>query len=486
MLMLSISKNQVFLWSVILFLLNGILKGFFLGSNSVGWDEPFSIFHSQLEINEIYKILSTGNNPPLYEIILHYWTKMFGIGEISVRLPSLIFSSLTGVLIFLIGIRFFNFRIAIGSSILFAFSNFQLFFAHEARVYALFGMLSVVSIYFFLSIINKEKIIFKHFIPLLIVNTVLIYSHYFGFAVLLVQFIFVSFIKEIRVKLLKHFTIYTFLLILLYIPNSRVVYLRFIDSTTNGTWVQAPNNINELYELFRQFLNAPVVAVASLFFIISFFIPLIFKKKNDLKINLNFKFILVAFFIPYFGFFIVSFWTPVFIDRYLIFVTVPLLLSIVVCADNFFTSIKPRIALHILLSILFIVTFKPNLSNRRPVKEVIAKINELKTDHTTVVFCPSSFIFNYAYYEDRILFQKIDHSNPYLNMTRSLEGKNIFGINSSSELSENKSDRIIYLDAGADFSFPDNGILSYLEKNYIWEESHNFPEIFKIHCYSLY
>ena len=127
-----LSKYRSILFIVFILLLNIVIRGLFLDANPIELDEPFSIFYAQMGISEIITGLNGGNNPPLYEIFLHFWIKTFGISSFAVRFPSLLFSVLNVYFIYLISKRFFNSRVAILSVILATFSNYHLFFSHEA------------------------------------------------------------------------------------------------------------------------------------------------------------------------------------------------------------------------------------------------------------------------------------------------------------------------------------------------------------------
>lgn len=119
-------------------------------------DECFSIYHAQMSPRLIYLHLSTGNNPPLHEWILHYWMLCFGDGAFAVRFLSLLFSSLTTALIFVLGKQINdgsdnlnetgkNVSLGMIAAILFLSSNYTTFLAHEARTYNLTLFLGVLS-----------------------------------------------------------------------------------------------------------------------------------------------------------------------------------------------------------------------------------------------------------------------------------------------------------------------------------------------------
>jgi mannosyltransferase len=463
----------------LIFAINLLFKGVYLGENSLAWDEPFSVYHAQLPADQLVDVLISGNNPPLYELFLHQWTSFFGLSEVSVRFPSLIFSSLTAVFLFLIGKRHFNLTIALSATLLFTFSNYHVFFAHEARVYALFGMLATASMFIFMTICSQEKMSLKNLFWLLLVNVLMIYGHYFGFFIVLFQAFFVLSVPAVRQKIWKHFLVYGLLLILLYLPLIAVVFGRFLESTTQGTWIESPNNLAEIYEMLRKFANAPVVVVVCLLVLLLGGVFYFVRTKTE-PVKVTTKIVITWFLIPFLLMFVLSFWIPMFIDRYLIFLTIPFYLLIAIAANSLVKNPKMVTVIQGVVVLLFLVTSKPNLDNRRPVKEVMNKISELKTANTAVYFCPQHFIFNYAYYYNRSLFEQPTGKDPYLNMTNSLANDHIYGIHNFSEIDTTRLEKIIYLDAGADFSSPGNGIYDFLNGNYTLKETHEFPEIFRV------
>jgi uncharacterized membrane protein len=488
-----IKKHDETIIAIILIVINFIIKGIFISNNSLGGDEPFSVYHAQMDITSIIRLLSQGNNPPLYEILLHFWIKLFGISELSVRFPSLIFSGITILYIYKLGTKFINKQIALYASIIFIFSNYHILFAHEARVYSLLGLLSVVSMYYYMNIIhystiktkeenNLKSSIRQKLLILIIINTLIIYSHYFGFFILITQFVFVLFNKNIVSKYWKQILICSSIIGLLYLPNILIFLNRFVESSSNGTWVQKPNGIDSIYNLLRQFSNAPVVTVFVILILVSSLVKSIINKKSEVA-NIYYSLVVFWFVFIFFFMFIISYWVPMFMDRYLMPAAIAFSLVIGISIDYLIKSPKYKYTIPIIVCLMFILTVKPNLSNNRNVKETIDKIKNIKDAETLVLICPTHFILNFEYYYNKEVFKKYNTDNIYSNINQSINLDNIYSINNIQEIDFKKWNKVVFLDAAANFSYPDNNIKQELDKNYVLKNKFYFAEIFNIFTY---
>lgn len=490
-----IKKHEEIIVVSILVLANLLVKGIFLSSNSLGGDEPFSVYHAQMNIASIIRLLSEGNNPPLYEVLLHFWVKLFGITELSVRFPSLIFSTLTVIYLYKFGISFLNKRIAIYASLIFIFSNYQILFAHEARVYALLGMLSIISAYYFMHILKyivkemKENsgavlAVRNKLIILLVIDTLIIYSHYFGFLILITQFLFVVFSSPIRSRYWKQLLLSIGIIGVLYAPNILVLINRFIASSSAGTWVNPPNGLESIYNMLRQFSNAPVVTVFVIAVLFLSFVKYIRNIKKEEK-NSYSRFIIFWFLFIFFFMFGSSYFVPMFLDRYLMPAAIVFSLVVGIALDYLIQRPIYNYIIPFIISVLFIVTVKPNITNKRNVKETVAKVKELKDPNTLVLICPAHFSLTFSYYYNIDYFKDYNTEKIYSNIQQSLNSEHIYAINSMSEVDFKKWDKIVYLDAAANFSAPNNDILTQLDAHYTFINKTEFYEIFNVFEYSV-
>src|ERR1700745_4503219 len=110
-----------------LFLLNIGLKILHLTSVAIGHDEPFSIYYAQNSLSALLEELEKGNNPPLFEVVLHFWIKLFGISPFSVRLLPALFACLCPVVLYYFAKRHFSLQVGVVSSLLLTFSDLLLY-----------------------------------------------------------------------------------------------------------------------------------------------------------------------------------------------------------------------------------------------------------------------------------------------------------------------------------------------------------------------
>ncbi|RFC55264.1 glycosyltransferase family 39 protein [Brumimicrobium aurantiacum] len=549
------SKDEIkglffaFIVPLLYVLINLVLKIRYVSYPSLANDEPFSVYHAQYSISTILSELSQGNNPPLYEIFLHIWISFFGISELSVRFPSVIFSSLTIYFIYQICRKYFNLKVAFLAVTLFTLSNYQMYFAHEARVYALFVLLSTVSMYQFLKLLssNYAKL---DVVLYIVIGVLLLYSHFFSWFIFFVQFIglVISFKKEEIMRFGKYLGI----ILIFYLPYVGIFIARFIDSS-GGTWIKAVENLRPLHVYFGKLVNdthiAYIVVLTLAWVIIQKYITHFFKRnlirfgfiflsiviliislsiriplfpsyliplENEflspllmvsfllfffvlfvhfqMKSGQNYetKVILSWFFLPGFIMFVSSFIIPMFIERYLVFIVPGFLIFLSVSISKLDSKLFPSLA--ILLIILMLIPFKPVTNNDRDVKALVAKVKAQHENGNSAIFmCPDYFGPTFTYYFNKELFTHTEGQNPSGHLKTVLSDENVFLVKSDHEVDSisklNNYEKFIYIDADADFAYSDNNIKNYLNDKLKGDsvsiDSTYFPGIFNVYTYSI-
>lgn len=94
-------------------------------------------------------IAATDTFPPLSTIIMWPWVRLFGDGEIMTRLPALLLGAASIYLIGLLGKQWFEPKVGLLAASFLATSRIGIYFSTEARQYALFLFLTLLTWYFF-------------------------------------------------------------------------------------------------------------------------------------------------------------------------------------------------------------------------------------------------------------------------------------------------------------------------------------------------
>ena len=416
----SILQHPISLAILFFFLSMGIhLIG--LDALSLTSDECFSIYHAQMSPRLIYLHLSTGNNPPLHEWILHYWMLWFGDSAFAVRFLSLIFISLTTALIFVLGTQIAsgdggikentgNPRIGVIAAILFLASNYSTFLAHEARTYNLTLFLSVLSTILFVTAIRSGKT--KHFLVYGLIGGLLCLSHFFGIWILIAQGSFWLWINNKNLRGIRRmgWALLGFGIAFgWYIPN---LWYRFVDSASQGTWVN-PAPWDAPYLTLWKYLNTPIATISAISLLI--YLPFyLFKNKANPSIRYQIL-IFWIFALPFFGQWLLSldhpFSIPMFTERYasitLPFLCLSLSVSILALPLSLGKHISAIKTIGIIGLMMLGRSFTP--ANQASAKEALqtAKVSlGANWGKTPIILEPYHSAFQVLYYADHNRFKQ--------------------------------------------------------------------------------
>jgi 4-amino-4-deoxy-L-arabinose transferase-like glycosyltransferase len=115
-----------------------LLRFFHISYMSVWNDEAFSSFYYKYGIKFLWtEGLSKESSPPLYYMMVGAWIQFFGDSETALRSLSAVSSTLAVILVYVLGRTLLDKKKALVAAMLFAVSATQIYYAQEARPYAL-------------------------------------------------------------------------------------------------------------------------------------------------------------------------------------------------------------------------------------------------------------------------------------------------------------------------------------------------------------
>ncbi|MCX7682192.1 MAG: glycosyltransferase family 39 protein [Anaerolineae bacterium] len=141
----SLAVHRVVLLLIIL--LACVLRFYRLSAQSFWNDEGNSARIAERPLQLIWEGAAADIHPPGYYLLLHYWRALCGHSEFALRSFSALVGVLTVVFTFLLGRRLFDKRVGVMAAFIAALSPFAIYYAQEARMYALLGLFSALSTY---------------------------------------------------------------------------------------------------------------------------------------------------------------------------------------------------------------------------------------------------------------------------------------------------------------------------------------------------
>lgn len=296
--MTNLSIKQIFRFQLSLVILLGFaLRLYQLDRNSLWFDEiVLTWLASPSFLEGLNRLIGQGIQfAPLDHLVIRIWL-LAGEGDWWVRFPSLIFSMLTIPLMTQVGQRMFNRRVGFLAAAIWAVSPYQIWYAQEAKGYALLALAAAGSMYAFVGLLRGERKTSSW--QFVIFNMLGISTHYFMFLIPTVQFVII--LLNFR-KYYRHFRYWVLLQIvsgLVLLPWFGYIIYRQHLATGIG-WIPFPTLLDLFYTVWNFTLGygevaSPAIIAALVVIFITFGWGLV-KVNRFRPVN---QFVLLWFFLP--------------------------------------------------------------------------------------------------------------------------------------------------------------------------------------------
>ena len=392
--------------------LAAFLRIYRLGSYDLWFDEVLCVFQKS-DLNNILNGRILDSNPPLYFLILHFFTPS-KTSEFILRIPSAIFGILTVFVLYKFSKKFFSENVALISSFLLAISPFHIYYSQEVKMYSLFILFSLLSLYFLtLAITDGKESKNLWWAGFVITNALSLYTHYYAMMLILVEamiFLFYSIFNGFHKELTNKWLFSNVIIFVIFLPWIPIMLREHLFKTSGfvTTWIPEPG-LKTFFYTFKNFsvgFGSPRwnYLLASIVFGLCFILGLIelYKRKEFFLIVTSF------FFIPPVILFLLSQYRPVYLDRYISFI-IPVFCVILASGVSKF-KIFP-ISIFLLLMTIFsyfgyinlcesipYLHQSPGEHERIPIKPVVKYIEEnLKAGDIVGHSCRSTLL-SFEYY----------------------------------------------------------------------------------------
>lgn len=361
----------------------------FYFTQSIWRDEAFSILLAQRPLFSFLTHVTF--EPPLYYILLHYWMKIFGTGEIAARSLSLLGFTLTTIVVIVWAEKLFHKHWLAWFLPLFFFLNPELvYYAFEVRAYGWYMLFAVTSMFAYME---------KRYMLYVIATTLGLYTHSYMLIVPSVQVL--HYVLTHRTSLLKDPMIRSFIFVgVLFAPW--LIKIAGELSRLKQSWYFPPDaqlvrsvigNIFLGYEGTPWYLWS-FTAIISLVILLCSFYAISSEQKRTRN---GFFFLLL--FVPLVTIIGISFYKPLYVNRYVIPSTIAEIFLIVFAIELIQSKRIQRFAAA--FSLVFVISFNlwyPGKYAKVNMRSSVYQINALANTRDVILADSPLILFEIIYY----------------------------------------------------------------------------------------
>jgi hypothetical protein len=153
---------------------------------SVWVDEAITIHQVHMSLPAmLHDLRATDNHPPLSYVIEWLAVRAFGYGEVAIHLPSIVEGTLLAPMLYLLGRELYGRRTGLTAAGLVAIAPLAVWYAQEARDYALFMLLITAAVWAQIRALRDGRA--RFWIAYAAATIALLYTHYFAVLPIAVQ-----------------------------------------------------------------------------------------------------------------------------------------------------------------------------------------------------------------------------------------------------------------------------------------------------------
>lgn len=373
-------------------------------------DEAFSILVAERPLAAVLGKLTF--EPPVYYILLHFWMKIFGESEIAVRSLSLLgFTLATVIIVYLSEKLFKKHWLSLFLPLFFFLNPMLLYYAFEVRTYGWYIFFAVLSMYSYLE---------KRFLLYIVSGVLGFYNHTFFGTILFVEilhWLILNHQKLLKPKLLIKEPLVRSTLAVGFFILPWLLKIAASAGQLKNSWY-FPVNLNLVYSvlgnMFLGYEGTPgylwgATAIVSGILLI-FFILAVLPRKTRSR---NLFFFLEAV-IPLIIVVGISFIKPLFVNRYLIGVSVAEVILLALSIEAIHKSfIQKLVALIFMVSVVTFNIWYPWQHRKLDIRSTVKEINILKNNKDLILVNSPLVFFETIYYakdRNQVFLFNPDHS----------------------------------------------------------------------------
>lgn len=175
---------------IVILLIALTIRLYKLNFQSLWSDEVFSLMVSDPanSLSDIIGLCRLDVHPPFYQLFVYFWFRITSFSPFALRILSVIFGTAGVMAVYFLSKEIYDKYAGFASGMIASVVYFHIRYSQEGRSYALVFLLATLSFLFFIKIFKNSDSIFNT-VCYGIFSLILIYTHYFGFVILISQMI---------------------------------------------------------------------------------------------------------------------------------------------------------------------------------------------------------------------------------------------------------------------------------------------------------